>query len=290
VTAAAPSAPRLLLGGDALQGAAGVPRDRSLELAARYHEPESLAVSLSKAVAAGADGVLATPTPQLRGALVLLKQTVPIYALLPHPAAFRRDAAEEGLAGVLRARARGAGFRARVRHGMARVTHGWAAARGDLVGLVPLLLELEAPRVRDLRGVVLSAPLTDLALAGRHRRFFERYGRFVRSRFGVAAGLETHNLGHLLRALREWSLDVDLVVGPVNSTGVRMKPTPAELLDELRQSRVPVLAKELRGGGSVPLIEGARYAMRHGVHGVVADLVDLEDLGGELRELRAMQA
>ncbi|HYM80464.1 MAG TPA: hypothetical protein VEY91_03510 [Candidatus Limnocylindria bacterium] len=286
---AALEAPRLLLGGDALQGAAGVPRDRSLELAARYHEPESLAVSLSKAVVAGADGVLATPTPQLRGALALLKQTVPIYALLPHPAAFRRDAADEGVAGVLRARARGAGFRVRVRHALARITHGWAAARGDLVGLVPLLLELEAPRVRDLRGIVLSARLTDLALAARHRRFFERYGRFVHARFGVVAGLETHNLGHLLRALREWSLHVDLVVGPVNPAGVRMKPTPAELLDELRQTRVPVLAKELRGGGAVPLLAGARYAKEQGVYGMVADLVDLEDLGGELRALRAMQ-
>jgi hypothetical protein len=112
-----------------------------------------------------------------------------------------------------------------------------------------LLLELEAPRQRDLRGIVLSDRVTDLALAGKHRRFFEEYARFVRSRFGGLAGLETRNLGHLLRALHEWGIAVDVVVGPVNPDGVAMKPSRGEVLAELARATVPVLAKELRGGG-----------------------------------------
>jgi hypothetical protein len=47
-----------------------------------------------------------------------------------------------------------------------------------------------------------------------------------------------------------------------------------------------VLAKELRAGGTVPLAEGAAYARARGARGLVPDLVDLEDLGAELRELQ----
>jgi hypothetical protein len=284
------AAPRLLLGGDALLSRSRAPRDRALELAARYLEPESLAVALSKSLAAGADGVLVSPTAQLHAALALLKQPVPIYALLPHPPDLERDAAEEGLAGVLEARSRGAGMLRRMRAGLHGLLHPLAASAGDLTALVPMLLELEAPRARHVRGVVLAAGVTDPALAAGHRRFFERYTRFVHGRFGGLAGFETNNLGHLLRALREWSLAPDFVVGPVNPTGVRMKPSAAEVLEELRQAGVPVLAKELRGGGGTPLLEGARFARAQGVHGLVPDLVDLEDLGAELRALRAAGA
>ena len=66
-----------------------------------------------------------------------------------------------------------------------------------------------------------------------------------------------------------------------------MKPSPEELLAALRASKVPVLAKEVRAAGTVPLAEGARFALDQGAHGIVADLVDLEDLTVELKALRA---
>jgi hypothetical protein len=79
----------------------------------------------------------------------------------------------------------------------------------------------------------------------------------------------------------------DLVVGPVNPRGLLMKPSVDELLAALKATKIPVLAKEVRAAGTVPLLEGARYALDHGAYGVVADLVDLEDLTAELRALKA---
>lgn len=282
------AAPRLLLGAESLLGLSRASRDRALDVAARFHEPESLAVTLAKAVGAGADGVLAGPTQSLRLALAELKQPVPIYALLPNVPEYVRDSSDEGLMGAALKRVRRAGPVTLVRLAITGLTHALGVLRSDFSGMVPLLLELEAASLgaRTLRGVVLAAPLTDLALAGRHRRFFEHYCRFVRGRFRAAAGFETHNLGHLLRALREWGVRPDLVVGPVNPRGLLMKPTPAELLEELSRSEVPVLAKELRAGGTVPLADGARFAREHGAFGLVPDLVDLDDMGTELRALR----
>jgi hypothetical protein len=281
------AAPRLLLSCESLLGISRASRDRSLEVGARYHEPESLAVTLSKSLAAGAAGVLVSPTSQLRDALRELKDPVPIYALLPNVPEYVRDSSDVGLAGAAWKRVRRAGPIAWLRLGLTGLLHAPRVLQSDFAGLVPLLLELEMAPLgpRDLRGVVLAAALTDLALAGRHRAFFEHYCRFVRWRFRAAAAFETHNLGHLLRLLHEWRIEPDFVVGPVNPRGLLMKPSASELLEELARSTVPVVAKELRAGGTVPLAEGARFALRHGAHGLAPDLVDLDDLAAELREL-----
>ena len=48
------AAPKLLLGGESLIGVSRASRDRMLQVKTRYEEPESLAVTFSKALAAGA--------------------------------------------------------------------------------------------------------------------------------------------------------------------------------------------------------------------------------------------
>ncbi len=281
-------APRLLLGTESLLGVTRAPRDRAIDITSRYADASTLAVTISKALNSGADGILAGPTPTLRKAVAHLKQPVPIYALLPNVPEYVRDSSDVGLVGAAIKRVKRASPPTLMRLGITGLTHAFAVLRSDFAGLVPLLLELEAASLgaRELRGVVLAAPLTDLALAGRHKRFFQHYCRFVRGRFRAAAGFETHNLGHLLRALREWGVKPDFVIGPVNPRGLLMKPTAADVLAELRQTEIPVLAKELRAGCSVTLADGAAFARSQGVHGLVPDLVDIEEAGAELRELR----
>lgn len=291
VTGAAPvrgATPRLLLSCESLLGISRSTRDRTLEVQARFHEPESLAVTLDKAIGSGADGVLVSPTQQLRVALAELKTAIPIFGLLPNVPEYVRDSSDVGLVGAAIKRVKSASVGTLVRLGITGVSHAPGVLKSDFAAMVPVLLELEAAALaaRDLRGVVLAAPITDLALAGKHQRFFAHVCAFIRGRFGAQAAFETHNLGHLLRALREWGVKPDFVVGPVNPRGLLMKPSSDEVLSELARTTVPVLAKELRAGGTVSLAEGAAFARAKGAYGLVPDLIDLDDLGPELRALK----
>ena len=47
-----------------------------------------------------------------------------------------------------------------------------------------------------------------------------------RRRLKMAAGLETRNLGTLLAQLRDWQIAPDFVAGPINPSGLLMKPSP----------------------------------------------------------------
>ena len=142
---------------------------------------------------------------------------------------------------------------------------------------------------KSLRGVMVPAVVSDLALAANQARFFERVMKFGRSRFGVV-GFETRNLGHLLARLGEWGVEPDFVMGPVNPRGVGMMPDAERVLAEIKNSSVKVIASELRAGGLVTIEEGASYVSQHGVWGMCAELVDLDDVPKELKALVAGRA
>jgi hypothetical protein len=286
------TAPRLLLSVRSLDGVTRAPRERLLEIQNRFREPESLAVTLVKAVDTGAAGVLGSPSSALRTALAELERVVPIYAVLPalSPQTYRTlDPGVEPL--IARAR-RDAGLAGRLRMSLTGFLRFSAFRHGDFAARVPVLLEAGASRLprRGLAGVVIAAPLTDAALAGEHRAFFESLPRFVRARFHAAAGFETRNPGQLMQRLREWGVAPDFVVGPVNPRGLGMKPRPAETLAELERGGVPFLATELRAGGLCTLEEGARYALEHGVHGLAPDLAEMDEVAVELRGLGGLLA
>jgi len=281
------SAPRLLLSVETLLGVTRHPRATARAIQERFADPAVLAREIAAALDAGADGVLAAPSPVTRAALSAVGRPVPTWALLPNVPAYVRDSSEAGLVGAAIKRVKGASPGTLVRLGITGMQHALGVVGGDFASMVPLLLELEsamlgAPR---LAGVLVAAPITDLALAGRNRRFFAHLTAFTRARFGAQAGFETHNAGHLLRSLREWGVEPDLVIGPMNPAGFMMKPTPSRALEEVSIADVPVLAKELTAGGTGDLATAAAWARKHGAHGLV---VDLADVGGDARLLAGL--
>jgi hypothetical protein len=281
------SAPRLLLSVETLLGVTRHPRATASEVQRRFEDPAALAQQIAAALDAGADGVLAAPSRVTRAALSAVGRPVPTWALLPNVPAYVRDSSEAGLVGAAIKRVKGASPGTLVRLGLTGMQHALGVVGGDFASMVPLLLELESAALgaSRLEGVLVAAPITDLALAGRNRRFFAHLTAFTRARFGAQAGFETHNVGHLLHSLREWGVEPDLVIGPMNPSGFMMKPTPGRALEEIAIADVPVLAKELTAGGTGDLAAAAAWALDHGAHGLV---VDLADVGGDARRLAGL--
>lgn len=282
-------APRLLLGTTSLELPATATRDRALEVAARFREPESLAVTLIKSLAAGAEAVYGAPTHTMRAALRELRRPVPLIVRMPltppdddihedHPLDVTPDA---GFGRALLA----------ARAGFAGIAMMPAAISGDLSTRVVARCERELPGLgaRALAGVAIAAPVTDLALAAGNARALERLVRWGRARFGGLAGFETRNLGTLMARLHEWGVEPDFVIGAVNPRGFAMRPDPAHVLAALKRPGIPVLASEMRAGGTVALEEGARFAVEQGAWGLLPELIDLDDVAAELKRLAALR-
>src|SRR5437762_2005709 len=159
--------PRVLLGTRSLHGLSLATRDRILDVNDRYREPEALAVTLSRALDAGADGVLASPTPLLADAAAILHRPVPLHAVIPTLTEQERLELEPGVEPALRRRLARGGSPKGVRTTFARFTRPASLYGGDWAIRLPVLIEseLEGVRTRDVSGVVLDAWLADCALA-----------------------------------------------------------------------------------------------------------------------------
>src|SRR5204862_6324392 len=117
----------LLLSGESLLGVTRATRDRTLEIAARYQNPEALAVALARAATAGADGVLVSPSAAVRAALAELRDRVPVYALLPNVPEYVRDSSDVGLVGAALKRVKRASPATLFRLGLTGLSHAGGA-------------------------------------------------------------------------------------------------------------------------------------------------------------------
>src|SRR5437867_7867923 len=96
--------PRVLLGTRSLHGLSLATRDRILGVVDRYRGPEAMAVTLSRALDAGAEGLLASPTALLTETRAMLRRPVPIHAVVPSLTEQERLELEPGVEPVLRRR------------------------------------------------------------------------------------------------------------------------------------------------------------------------------------------
>lgn len=284
MTKPAPEVPRLVLGAASLGLPVRATRDRQLEVASRFKEPESLAVALVKAVTVGAEALLVPPIHDVREALDELPKELPLLVRTPHPHVAEDLRWEPALALEIGENGNPAW----------KPAHAGTAA----MNLLPLSMATDLaarvwPRMerdiatfesKSVRGVVVPAAVTDLALATGQPRFFERILKVAHTKLGLV-GLETHNLGHLLAALKGWGVAPDFVLGAMNPRGVGMMPDAARVLAEVHASELKVIACELRAGGMVSLEDGATYARHHGAWGLCPELVELDDVPKELKSL-----
>ena len=239
--------------------------------------PREAARLVSAALAAEPGALLLRPSPAARAIFAELDPRTPVVAVLPDVAGLLREAADRGAARAALARLGRARPRAWWRLALAAVRHLPEIARQDFRGLVPVLIELERAGLSaaDLQGIALGAPLTDLLLAAGHDACFAHVVQFVRHSIGVHAGFETLNLGHLLARLAAWRVEPDFVIGPLNASGFRMKPSPAAVLDAVRRAPFRVLASEVTAGGSASLASALAHARAHGAAGTVTTLDEL---------------
>lgn len=278
--------PRLVLSILSLDLPVRASRDRLLEMTGRFREAESLAVGLVKALDAGAEAVCAVPSAPMRAALTALKKPLPVLARLPltPPGLDLRE--DHWLLREPRER----GDSAFALEGAAeRVALLPAALMGDLSARVAERIDHEAGGwpSRSRAGLLLCSNVTDLALAAQNPRLLERLLRHGRARFGVT-GFETRNPGWLLARLHDWGVEPDFVMAPIDPLGTAMTPDAAFTLAQLSRAGLRVIASELRGGGPSALLDGAGFALERGAWGLCADLVELSDLSGELRQLARM--
>lgn len=223
----------------------------------------------------GARTVLWTYEPEGEPALTALRARVGfrVLPLIPNMPAYMRNAADHGVVGAARRRFQRLGLRDQLRialHHAARAPR--VLARDFATGLL-ILVEMELARFRRHApaGVMLSASVTDLALALGRAELLRDFVRLAERRYGLEAGLATHNYGTLAARLGEWDIRPGVIAAPFNPRGYLMNPSRLACEAANRAGAAPVLATHLEVDGLVSRPAALDYVRSLGIRRAVVE-------------------
>jgi len=194
--------------------------------------------------------------------------------VVPDMRGYLRDASEFGVVGAALRRFRRLGFLDQARIGWHQLGRAPRVLRRDFATGVLVMVEMELLRARRYGAAtaVLTASVTDLALALDHAPLLGEFVRLVERAYGLRAGLATYNYGTLVERLRAWGIRPSLIVAPFNPRGYLMHPSPAACERAVGTSDIPVLATEIEVDGLVGLAEALAYLRGLGVRRAATDL------------------
>jgi hypothetical protein len=149
-----------------------------------------------------------------------------VWALVPYVAGYVREVTDYGILGAGWRRLRRINPLSGGRLFVQGVLNARGVLRRDFPTLLSILLELEMATFRRARPrvVFLHPQITDLLLAMDNGAALGQLVDTIRRGWGAQPGVATYNLGTLLPRLRDWALDVPLVLANLHPRGYGMRP------------------------------------------------------------------
>lgn len=255
-------------------------RDR-LDAVARYSQSDEVHALCEKSYAIGARAVLAVFDDTIRDALVAFQRwrDIAVWAVVPNMFAFIRDLTDLGLVGAARGRFMRLTPIQMVRIAFRMMLDLGSIRRRDFAVGTMLVSDMELAALRGLRvtRLFLHPQVTEIALAGGATAVFTALA--IRAqRFGIEAGLVTHNP---LRAVAVLGSDLDRfvsVIAPCNPKGYKMFPN-REMCERLfRSGPTRFLASEATAGGTVAAEAALAHIRELGLAGAVLDYRTAEEV------------
>src|SRR5207245_7648340 len=99
--------------------------------------------------------------------------------------------------------------------------------------------------------VFLHNIVTDLAISLGMKEVIEIFTDHIKSKFGIRAGLVTKNFPKLVNTIKDWGLDLPVVMTSFNPIGYQMNPSREDCERCLLEKDVSVISMNALAGGFV---------------------------------------
>lgn len=196
-----------------------------------------------------------------------------VVPVVPNMRAYLRDASDAGVVGAARHRFFRLGPRDQLRIALRHVGRARKVLARDFTTGMLMLVEMELARFRPFRPrrVLLTASVTDLALALDRMALLRDFVGLAERSYGVEAGLATCNYGMLESRLDGCDIRPSWVAAPFNPRGYLMNPSRGACEAVVRRARAPVVATHVEVDGLVERASAMQYVATLGIHAAVID-------------------
>jgi hypothetical protein len=214
--------------------------------------------------------------PEAEATLAHLQQRcgLSLYPVVPNMRAYLRDASDFGVAGAVAQRVRRLTPLAQLRLALRYVPRLREVLARDFVTGLLVLVETELARLQRYRpaAVLLTASVTDLALALGNTRLLAEFLRRIDRGAGLPAGLATYNFGVLAGRIGPASIRPAMIVAPFNPRGYLMNPSREACEAALHAVPAEVIASHLDVDGYVDHPAAFAYLRQTGLRRGIVEL------------------
>ncbi len=253
---------RILLGDNPLMGVDHLSQERARERG--LANAEHIADLLEHVYGLGIKGFVVSTHPHLRdiisylGSNTDLLSKINIYPILPYVQGYVIKATEKGLVGMLLDIFGSTNIQSKF---SMMLKGGLGLLKKDLYELFKIFIDIEIGYLKDtrLKAIFLHDVFTDLALGIESKKIFETFIAYVEKNYNVRAGLITKNFPRLVNKLKEWDIEIPLIMTSFNKVGFQMNPSREECEASLRENDLDVIAMSTLAAGYLMPDEAYRY-------------------------------
>ena len=266
-----------------LFGQSLIDKKTDLELLERFSQPQAIEQWFEEMAQRGVRSIILPLDERFLSILRRRKDLgIEVIPLIPNVMGLVREATEYGMLGAGFRLVRRMGFGMMIWLGIRSMPKAPAVLlRRDFPTILSILFDLEMSLFRSLKPkrVLLNPQIADLLLGMGNGKFFQDYGKLLRSRFGVEPGIATGNFATMIGRLCEWNADLKLFLAPLNAEGWAMKPSAGAYDQYLSDPNLHIIADRITTSPPASTEDIAKALAHPAVKELAVDVVDWVSFG-----------
>lgn len=228
----------------------------------------------------GVNGFVVSTHPQLKEIINYMKtktnllEKTMFYPIIPYVQGYVTRVTERGVVGAMNDILSGSTMQDKLK---IFFKGSMGIMKKDFDKLLETLIDVELfpLDITKKKTIFLHDVVTDLAVSLGMKNIIETFISYIKDRHGTDAGLVTKNFPKLVETLRNWDLDIPVIMTSFNPIGYQMNPTKEECEKNLLKTNKVIAMNTLAGGYLAPL-ESAEYISKLDLMSVVIGMSNKE--------------
>ena len=254
----------ILLGDNPFFGIDHLSRERARQRMEMLSEYAKITEVIEYVSELGVNGFVVSTHPQLKDLIKYMKtntnllQKMNFYPILPYAQGYVARVTKKGMVGAMNYIL----SESTIREKMKIFFNGSVGfVRKDFKKLLQTFIDVELLPLNIVKkkSIFLHDAIVDLAISLGMKKVIEIFSDHIKSQYGAEVGLVTKNFPRLIKTLKDWNIDLPIIMTSFNPVGYQMNPSKEDCERCLLENDIKVIAMNVLAGGFLKPADVVEY-------------------------------